>query len=711
MALPPYLSNDDDLNKFRTKLCERYVSEKQCHFRDRCQYSHDQCFQRRNPTRLHYSPVLCPLLNIVKTKYGNKIDRSKCFKNRECPYAHNREEQVYHPLIYKTVLCNDFIQKGSCPRFYCPFAHASEELRPINLPHGVSPELIIGASDSVDVPSMENEIKDHPKNIFWINSKIALQENFDLNAGLILDTPGVLRTDQGYQNTSVSIVNLSTNDERHISFQERLNKLNNLNSEMHVEKVGEKSFRLYFAKSISSAISVFETLKKGQNAFSNVLNQNAFQVVFKSCSFLSEKLSTLLINPYTLLLDDRSIKIGDVLESYQIPLTPQGQFIQRKVVDVIDTYNRSSPPDVSCVWLSKNIPSSFSSRRRITAQPFHHETASETANQGLNDQLNVDLSKADVWSTGAVLYSLLSGGEHPVGGDWVNNPETVTERLRRGPETNEMNYLESCPILRDLLQKMTSKNPQNRLSAQETIDHPFFWQPEELIMFLKSSSRVVMNIYKCGQPSKLIDQLEYSVVPQCTFELENQCSSKFGNLMKVPKSTLSLLLYISELTNDYGVSAIEWLLSAHPLVVQEVVVQVYWSQRDEQSNVVQSEVILEFDDKSVTDVESPLIYDIPTESDDNFYCPETDKITESDDFYWPETAEIIENIQDSKNNNKKWELKPISEFSLFSVKEPINCQFLDTPQRMAINVAQSVLSPPGSQNTASTNTTPEKNNK
>lgn len=63
----------------------------------------------------------------------------------QCMFAHSKEEELYHPSMYKTVsffpqcvashqqcafllqrLCNSY---PSCTRYYCPFAHSEEELR------------------------------------------------------------------------------------------------------------------------------------------------------------------------------------------------------------------------------------------------------------------------------------------------------------------------------------------------------------------------------------------------------------------------------------------------------------------------------------------------------------------------------------------------------------------------------------------------------
>lgn len=55
-----------------------------------------------------------------------------CNRGRHCTFAHSKEEELYHPLTYKTRLCSVF---PLCGRHYCPFAHFPEEVRdPFSIP-------------------------------------------------------------------------------------------------------------------------------------------------------------------------------------------------------------------------------------------------------------------------------------------------------------------------------------------------------------------------------------------------------------------------------------------------------------------------------------------------------------------------------------------------------------------------------------------------
>eukprot|EP01071_Lankesteria_metandrocarpae_P001297 Lankesteria_metandrocarpae@DN1453_c0_g1_i2.p1 len=112
------------LENFRTNLCEGHKSGT-CKDYDSCSNSHCLTWQRRNPFEVLYAPKLCPEIQFVRR--GNKMSLvRRCNRGRECSYAHSKEEELYHPLMYKTKMCN---AQPSCYRCHCPFAHNRNELR------------------------------------------------------------------------------------------------------------------------------------------------------------------------------------------------------------------------------------------------------------------------------------------------------------------------------------------------------------------------------------------------------------------------------------------------------------------------------------------------------------------------------------------------------------------------------------------------------
>ncbi|CTQ41380.1 hypothetical protein BMR1_03g03900 [Babesia microti strain RI] len=126
----PMLS-EDDLVRFRTKIC-KLASTDRCEFGDeRCSYSHNIYWGRRCPyylrdmRALRYLPEFCP----DSTMSSNQaIIENCCTRGNNCAFAHSQEEINYHPLVYKTVVCNDY-KEGKCKKYYCPKIHGLAERR------------------------------------------------------------------------------------------------------------------------------------------------------------------------------------------------------------------------------------------------------------------------------------------------------------------------------------------------------------------------------------------------------------------------------------------------------------------------------------------------------------------------------------------------------------------------------------------------------
>ncbi|KAF4715611.1 hypothetical protein FOZ63_004086 [Perkinsus olseni] len=143
MALPAILSNED-IAKFRTSTCERFATTGECLFSSRCQYSHNIEWRRRSPLKYRYEPRLCDRYAdaicyiMMDTDPADRLDsrtqqqqqpprrmRCRCPQGRSCRMAHSEEEVLFHPWVYKAMLCEDVC----CTRYYCPFAHSPEEIR------------------------------------------------------------------------------------------------------------------------------------------------------------------------------------------------------------------------------------------------------------------------------------------------------------------------------------------------------------------------------------------------------------------------------------------------------------------------------------------------------------------------------------------------------------------------------------------------------
>ncbi|CCF72659.1 hypothetical protein BMR1_01G00980 [Babesia microti strain RI] len=113
-----------ELATFRTSFCDSHQTG-QCPNSDSCDKSHCLTWQRRNPYRIHYCPQLCPEIQFVKSSKKMVLFR-RCTRGKHCAFAHSKEEELYHPLVYKTKRCSAFPR---CTRYYCPFIHFPEEAR------------------------------------------------------------------------------------------------------------------------------------------------------------------------------------------------------------------------------------------------------------------------------------------------------------------------------------------------------------------------------------------------------------------------------------------------------------------------------------------------------------------------------------------------------------------------------------------------------
>lgn len=146
------LLSEEDLSRFRTKQCKRLLNGG-CNFGlDRCQYSHNEFWNRRCPFYLsdssfiRYITVMCPN---IETKSDGSIN-SLCLRGGECPFAHSTEEILYHPLFYKTKRCEDY-KKGSCNTYYCPYVHGLAETR-------VPGTYKLPFTNGIDIPNIPNII-------------------------------------------------------------------------------------------------------------------------------------------------------------------------------------------------------------------------------------------------------------------------------------------------------------------------------------------------------------------------------------------------------------------------------------------------------------------------------------------------------------------------------------------------------------------------
>ena len=79
--------------------------------------------------------------------------------------------------------------------------------------------------------------------------------------------------------------------------------------------------------------------------------------------------------------------------------------------------------------------------------------------------------KVDVWSAGIVFYMMLAGIQPFVDEDVSKIPQKIKEQE---PDYDLEPFQKVNPLCVDLLQKMLLKDPSERPSAEECLEHPWF---------------------------------------------------------------------------------------------------------------------------------------------------------------------------------------------------------------------------------------------
>ncbi|XP_006883086.1 PREDICTED: serine/threonine-protein kinase PAK 6 isoform X2 [Elephantulus edwardii] len=121
-----------------------------------------------------------------------------------------------------------------------------------------------------------------------------------------------------------------------------------------------------------------------------------------------------------------------------------------------------------CAQISKDVPK----RKSLVGTPYW--MAPEVISRALY------ATEVDIWSLGIMVIEMVDG-EPPYFSD---SPVQAMKRLRDSPPPRLKNSHKVSPVLRDFLERMLVRDPQERATAQELLDHPFLLQtglPECLV--------------------------------------------------------------------------------------------------------------------------------------------------------------------------------------------------------------------------------------
>jgi serine/threonine protein kinase len=101
----------------------------------------------------------------------------------------------------------------------------------------------------------------------------------------------------------------------------------------------------------------------------------------------------------------------------------------------------------------------------------------------------------DIFSLGCLFYFVLSGGQHPFG-----------DNSRHQLMSKNLFLLKACKEIhsRKLIERMINFDPNKRPTIEEVCDHPMFWEPSQIVAFLKEYSK------KMGTDEELRNAIEIS---------------------------------------------------------------------------------------------------------------------------------------------------------------------------------------------------------
>ncbi len=108
------------MNNYKVHICQAWLEGK-------CSESKISCFNSHNKTPIRRRAVRLP----IRFNYVAKMCIKKCKDRENCRFAHNMLEVMFHPSVFRTLMCQHDYVNGVCVKNgrTCAFAHFPEQLR------------------------------------------------------------------------------------------------------------------------------------------------------------------------------------------------------------------------------------------------------------------------------------------------------------------------------------------------------------------------------------------------------------------------------------------------------------------------------------------------------------------------------------------------------------------------------------------------------
>jgi len=507
--------------KFRSKLCERLLATGNCAFGDRCQYSHTDR-PRRNPLKAKYGPTRCECPD-------------SCAAGLECTFAHSRDEELYHPLMYKTSMCPG---DPSCQGYYCPFAHHADDLKPapiLNVGSACSggstgacwkdggassdvgpstpPRGKTKVSDSVD-SSEKHRAADARRNVIGTIDAEVKQESTDESWWYVGDqrdvrvnqrgvVPGHDRCNDGESLIGGTLrpgffipkntVSGGTNQDGEIPCMVKLLPISRGDSQIAATVVKEIKRWIAHCGGSEAAYALRRTVATTVLAvpeWPSTLGASSRLLSSSGSSFAKQAASDWHLTSTLAGWTSQLVSAVQALHSEGIahlcisPLTVAvdekgvlrlGDFLGK--IRVLRTFDgssgcRSKPDEAMAIWFPPEVLRASMDSADGSSSMF-----------ALGDSQQTEQFRVDAWQLGLTLFYLLTG-EHPFGD--TQEPSVVCRNLMNDRQVDHR-LLEGLPLFADIIGRLLSRSTDQRLLPTKAHRHPVLWPLSDASRFSSSA--------------------------------------------------------------------------------------------------------------------------------------------------------------------------------------------------------------------------------